>query len=320
MYVDGHGTGPSGGGSFYRSLAEKAKEYAERRASTSRANSSPTPAPDPPAIPPTKIRGSKTAVQIDLTDPLAEPADDIGPIGRSRTTTPLPTKKSAGPTAQIGGLTADPNSSRKKATANADEMSRKAILSVNRINLTNPPLKLHFGTFNPRPVVDSGVKELIKAFEDDFTPFKMESMIPILINRNDVDPSCINLDFTLGHDAPQLLLSKKGQTRDSLTALGGRHRYEAVRKMQENIDKKIKGLELRINKLKGKAKGAKKVKAEKSVEELDGNNDFIDIDPVNIDTEKKSIEELNDNIDMLQADKVYYSSWGVILYDAGMCF
>ncbi|KAF9442206.1 hypothetical protein P691DRAFT_681969 [Macrolepiota fuliginosa MF-IS2] len=195
-------------------------------------------------------------------------------------------------------------SSRGVFDGGLEEKASQAIISVNTFNIIDPPRPLKFGKFNPRPLSNPGVKELAESFlEDGFMPFKQESMIPILLNVEDIDESCISKDFLLGGSAPPLKLKDgpkngKGKARvTKIDACGGNHRLSAVKKIRADADREIKRLESQIG-VTAKAKGKRKQKEE-----------VVDAEPADIPSLRQKIAEL-------EVRKTSFITWGVIVYDA----
>jgi hypothetical protein len=162
----------------------------------------------------------------------------------------------------------------------------KAIMSINTINLMAPPLPLKFGRWNSRPLDVSKATQLLASMkEHDFRMFKMESMIPLIMKREDIVDDAIKTNVTdgLGADAPELKLTELGKKKAYLYAAGGRHRYWAIEKEVGDVKKEIAHLK-------------------EAIEESE-KGDLIE--------EKiKEIKELEEYMATI-------SKWGVIVYDEG---
>lgn len=238
--------------------------------------------------------------------------------------------------------------------SNEDKASA-AIRSINHFNILDPPISLEFGTINPRKLKASGVNLLVESFSDMFTPFKPDSMIRVLMKMSDIDPNCINLDITKGPRAPLLKLTASGKKEGKkLIACGGNHRLAAVHRLINNCNKKAKGLEkekavLEKSLEKGVAgtsrgKGVKKGGTTKTAKGKGskakgkgkgaGTEDSTDADVVaDIDSDNEeevnsdqsmtlvaasTIEGINKQLADIERQKTHFSTWGIIVYDAGM--
>jgi hypothetical protein len=171
---------------------------------------------------------------------------------------------------------------------NASELAASAVISYNTMNILHPPKRLMFGQYNNRPIDKSFVKILENDFTiSDFTPGLPRSMIPIMLDRSQLDIGRINTDMGRGVKAPKLKLAG-GVTQ--ITVLGGHHRQAAVSSLKGKFTSEIAKLDKRIEKLNSKSATAK-----------------VRDEIANSEAEKKN---LGDQIEL-------YSTWGVIVYDAG---
>jgi hypothetical protein len=171
----------------------------------------------------------------------------------------------------------------------ADIEAMKAIMSINTINLMAPPLPFKFGKWNSRPLDVSKATQLLASMKDqEFRMFKMESMIPLIMKREDVEKDAMKTDVTngLGADAPELKLTELGKKKAYLYAAGGRHRYWAIEKEVGDVKKELVRLKEAIEELERKGKG-----------------DLIQ-------EKMKEIKELEKYVATI-------SKWGVIVYDEG---
>lgn len=322
------------GGKYYQSLVEATQEYMSRVNKVSgRSSAAGTETPinveelsdtDPPpsAHLPTRKRGSSSTASEPIPIPTPAPADPH----RDNSGTSSITNKVVIPEKQPlqGGKANDKTSSSLETSLEDD--TRAAIISINTMDLIDAPLPLHIGEFNPRPIVQTGVRDLANEFmSENFAPFKQESMIPILLNPEDIDSSCINKDITLGSKAPRLVLSEIGKQQKQITACGGNHRRKAVLHVLGALDKKLKSLSERLEakqtgptkekpKVKGKGKAAGKGKG-KEVETEESDDDEADellLDGATVTSIQKDIDEIN-------AKKATVKMWGVIVYNASKC-
>jgi len=205
--------------------------------------------------------------------------EDYSPVKKRR---PMPT----GPTAP-----------KETAKESAEEKHIfDAQFSVNVIDLFDPPKDIHFGAWNTRPVVTSEWKKLkMSMTAQGIKPFSPENMMPLIINPQHVDQSCIGKSLS-GYKANKLVLSAEGeQVLDKLEMAGGRHRKAAIESIKEDKEKEL----LKVTKERTKASKKKPKKADAiaaKAEELKGYD--------------AKIEALEEEISKI-------GRWGVILFDAG---
>jgi hypothetical protein len=194
--------------------------------------------------------------------------------------------------------------------------SIKAIISVNVFNILMPPVPIEFGEFNPRPLVKSGVTALVEKFTNDaFTPFRMDSMIPIHLHLSDLDASCRNMDFTRGADAPPLRLSTQSNI-SVLKAFGGRHRHAASQKIYDDCTETLKSLRDDLNSLegrkgKGKGEGSSKGRSKKAAKVAEDVVEGTGLE------RSERIGEIQEKISAVEDDRRRYTTWGVVVYDSG---
>lgn len=169
-------------------------------------------------------------------------------------------------------------------------MASEARFSINRITVFKPVKPLEPGPWNPRPVNDSEWRKLKAAMkEHGIKPFKMETMIPIVIKPSYIDPDCISNGMD-GQKARELKLSIEGKKRlKRLVYAGGRHRLAAVKSIREDLEKEVKNLKPAVKKLQSK-----------NASELDA-----------------AKKELVANLKAAEAELADLGQWGVILYDQG---
>lgn len=171
------------------------------------------------------------------------------------------------------------------------QLARLSVISYNIINILTPPKDLSFGRYNKRPINDNMVKALEKRFQtSEFDPRNPNSMIPIMLDRSQLDSNCINNDATLGVAAKWLQLAE-GTTLKMITALGGNHRQTAIQNIVDRLTSEDKKLKDRIENL-GRKSQTPSVK-----EEIKG-------------YEVKK-EKLNEDI-------AKFSTWGAVVFDESM--
>lgn len=244
----------------------------------------------------------------------------------------------------------------------SDDIARGAIISINTFDIKAPPVRLDFGKINPRKLKNAGVVDLVDAFTDVFTPFKMECMIPVLLSNTDILPSCLNRDTILGPSAPLLQLTASGMKKGFIVACGGNHRLAAVTRIITDLEKQHKLLTKRRAMLlkemekesgkdkkgkaaagaktraaagkgrgKGGAKGKSKGKGKGKGKAVESEGEDTGIDSAtepgpdsddDTNTSKailaaSSLQGVAVQLEDIENRKTYYSTWGVIVYDAG---
>lgn len=271
--------------------------------------------------PPLPTSGNSVAQSPSISAP--GPTDNPSGIGGDPSTL-ITDDLSAGLPSQIGGvLTPD-----LAIPLTEEQRACKAMLSINRFDISNPPLPLMFGTFNPRMLNAAGVKSLAMEFlYESFTPYKMECMIVVLLRRSEIADSCINSNATKGQDTPELVLSDEGTRRTSMIVCGGNHRRAAVIEVHGMLEKQKGELKGALVALQGgsvgkgtkasRGKGAA-AKGKGKAKEKAGEDDGDDVDgDNNIGTEEYTIEGLESQIKDLETRQNNISKWGVIVYDYG---
>lgn len=75
-----------------------------------------------------------------------------------------------------------------------DTICNKAIISICRMDILNPPTPMIFGMWNKRLVVEKEAQRLAKEMTNTkFCPFATANLLPLIIKRNALDDSCIQL-------------------------------------------------------------------------------------------------------------------------------
>ena len=126
--------------------------------------------------------------------------------------------------------------------------SASAVYSLNQINIITPPLRITFGRYNQRDVDKKEAQNLARAIQKQFDPYNDMSMIPIELEPDDIEESCVNRTTNSGSGLPELKLTAKGMKNESIEALGGQHRKEAVEIIGRELIKRIQALEKRLAK------------------------------------------------------------------------
>ncbi|SRR6266576_2261568 len=110
-----------------------------------------------------------------------------------------------------------------KETAKQSDQEKKAFdaqFSVNVIDLFDAPKEIHFGQWNSRPVVIGEWKKLKMSLTvQGIKPFSPENMMPLIISRRHVDPSCIQKSVS-GYEAKKFVLSEEGKKEVNWLLLG----------------------------------------------------------------------------------------------------
>src|SRR6266550_4613362 len=168
--------------------------------------------------------------------------------------------------------------------------------SVNFIDLLKPPMPIHFGKWNMRPLVPQEWKKLKTSFTTQgIKSLSSEHMMPLVIKRRYVDESCVDNNAS-GHKAKMLVLSDEGKRElRQLEMAGGRHRMAAVEGIKDEKQKDLK----QVMKQREALEKKRVVKEEAS------------------EKKKKDLEAYDKRIAKLQGELAGTGQWGVILYDEG---
>jgi hypothetical protein len=196
-----------------------------------------------------------------------------------------------------------------------DEVAHAAIVSFNSFDILNPPRPLHFGEFTSRQVSPARVKELTRSFRTGpFHPFNPESRIAILMDPEDIEPSCINHDMGVGPGDLPLMLSDIGKTRKAFIVCGGEHRLTAVGRVMLILDKKLQRLHSRLTLLRTQ-------KILVLIDDTDSDDDdgiVSDYEPFGdgeVDLRAGEISLTTRKIQEIEEQKVKFKTWGVVIYD-----
>lgn len=177
-----------------------------------------------------------------------------------------------------------------------EELATAAQFSINMINLFDPPMDIHFGKWNQRLLKPTEWKKLKTAMTiQGIKAFTSDNMLPLVINRRHVDPSCIENKLN-GYNAKTLVLSEDGNRElVKLEMAGGRHRLAAIQSIKDDKEKELKKLESQRDTV-NKRRAMRPDAVQKKQKDLDGCNQII--------------AALEEEISKL-------GNWGVILYDEG---
>ncbi|KAF9442068.1 hypothetical protein P691DRAFT_790116 [Macrolepiota fuliginosa MF-IS2] len=170
-------------------------------------------------------------------------------------------------------------------------------MSINTFNITEPPLSLKLGQFNPQNLSNAGIKQLVDSFVNEgFSLFKMESMILILLRAEDLEPAYINMDIAYRCNSPYLVLICSGNYRI--------HTIKEVEKLMDKdiaeLRKKQKGLYSGKRKRKEKAKVARKGKGKGK-----GRGKRKNV----------TVASLDADIHILESYKISFQIWGIVVYN-----
>jgi hypothetical protein len=140
-----------------------------------------------------------------------------------------------------------------------DTICNEAIITICRIDIQNPPAPIDFGEWNKRSLDEKEAKKLAsEMIKSRFGPFAYGNMLPLIIKREKLDPSCIKK--TLDAEAAPLLRLTEEALEEGITLqlAGGRHRLRATEILRERSLKMIGALENKIAALKEAEKKGKK--------------------------------------------------------------
>ena len=171
-----------------------------------------------------------------------------------------------------------------------DTMCNQAVVSICRIDLFDPPAKIQFGRWNKRPLVEKEAKKLATSISmSKFRPFATGNLLPLIIPRTALHPSCIQLSHDV-EAAPMLELTEEAKASGALLNFaGGRHRQRATKILQDRMTERIGTMEEKQSKLmKGELKGG-----------------------------EAKIGMLEEMLEKERAIRDKIGIWGVIVYDEG---
>ncbi|KAF8322968.1 hypothetical protein F5887DRAFT_1086906 [Amanita rubescens] len=184
----------------------------------------------------------------------------------------------------------------KETAKHSDEEEKvdAAQFSVNVINLFNAPMEIHFGNWNTRPLVALEWKKLKASMTaQGIKSFSNEHMMPLVIKRRHVDPSCVDNNVS-GYAAKTLALSEEGkQEVKRLEMAGGRHRLAAVKSIKQDKEQDVAKLKKQHQILSKK----RAVKDDAVTKKLQNLKDY-----------EEKIAKLEEEISKI-------GLWGVIVYD-----
>lgn len=211
-----------------------------------------------------------------------------------------PTKKASkskgSSSKEVEGGKRDGNQAKKYSVGEKKSRSERAaaaIVSYNAIDILDPPKTLVFGVWNDRKTTSAGVNGLYHDFlYKDFTPGEYDSMIRLMVNRSHIVDGCINADMGQGVTAPTLELTGDAK---NITVFGGRHRLAAVRKIVDELKEEKGRLSAQLKNLK-----------ELDAEEIAKDQEVLD-----------EIGQCEKRVLFLTKEIKRFSTWGVIVYDAG---
>ena len=186
-----------------------------------------------------------------------------------------------------------------KQNAKESDQEKKVIaaqFSINVIDLFNPPLEIHFGKWNSRPIdLDEWTKLKVAMTQQGIKPFTPVNMMPLVISPRHVDTSCVENNLN-GYKAKTLTLSEEGKREvKRLLMAGGRHRMAAIKSIKADKEEELEKLTADLDTLKEKNPTKAKAIAKKLAD---------------IEEKEKKIAVLKEEISKL-------GIWGVILYDQG---
>jgi hypothetical protein len=184
-------------------------------------------------------------------------------------------------------------------TDSAPDECVRCLISINRVDILEPPLPWRFGVYNNRARIDKVTGTLAKDMKArKLRPYLDATVLMLIISAEHVDPSCLNPTQIGISDAPFLKLSAKG--REELTHLvlaGGRHRHAAMMIIRDEHTSVIQKLEEEIKAI--GVIGNKKALTSKKQGEL-----------------QEATEKLKDTKEHLKT----LGHWGVYVYDSRTYF
>jgi hypothetical protein len=186
---------------------------------------------------------------------------------------------------------------KETAKASLDEMQVvEAQFSINVINLFDAPKSIHFGKWNPRPLIQGEWKKLKVAMtQQGIKAFTPENMMPLVISARHVEPSCVQNSIK-GYEAKALVLSAEGEREvKKLQMAGGRHRMAAMKSIKADKEGEMQ----KLKKAQGKVSRRKATK------------------PSAVEKKAGELEEIGKKIEELEEEISKIGRWGVILYDEG---
>lgn len=152
-----------------------------------------------------------------------------------------------------------------------------------------------FGTWNPRPLVDSQVKDLENSFwVNGLNRFHDKNLIPIVVNKVWLKNGTYSETSDTGQSLPELKFTDKIPKDWKVKAASGQHHVAALKRWLEQRQSELTGVKAELEKL-----------MSQDAQTLDR----MDLDLMN-NAKKKERDELEGII-------AYNGSWIVALYDEG---
>lgn len=177
-----------------------------------------------------------------------------------------------------------------------DDDVQAAIISINRMDILAPVLPLTFGAFNNRPLNEKQATMLLDSMRrEGFSPFKFQNMIPLVLERDAIDPKCLHATMHDLDSAPMLQLSAAGKAAGMIIAAGGRHRLRAIEMEREHFLDRVEQLKTRIEQV-------EKAKPEETERVGD---------------RQEKVNKLKERLMEAEERLEKVGIWGVIVYDAG---
>jgi hypothetical protein len=173
-----------------------------------------------------------------------------------------------------------------------DTVCNQSVIAICKMNIFDPPAEIVFGTWNQRELVEKEAMKLATEMTaTKFSPFGMANLLPLVINKNALEASCMKTDANV-EAAPMLELTEAAKAAGTkLLFAGGRHRKRATEILLQKSKTAIAEIEELISKTKETTKKGK----EDKVANLEG---------------------------MLEREKELkgvLGVWGIIVYDEGEC-
>jgi hypothetical protein len=111
--------------------------------------------------------------------------------------------------------------------------------------------EFEYGTWNPRPLVEARVKDIVKSMEFEGVQwYKVDALLPLVVEDTMyIDRTLLTKDLTVGRLLPKLKLTGEGVKKMKWTMASGQHRVEAILERRAGLTKKAEGLRKLIDKL-----------------------------------------------------------------------
>ena len=118
--------------------------------------------------------------------------------------------------------------------------ARQALIGYGWMDLFGS-VRLHFGTWNNRPINKAEVKKLLESFKQNgIQNSKPAHVIPLIVPRSFFEAHTVTRDPDASLDAPIIEWTAEA-SMNGVKAAGGRHRYMALQDWKQALEKSMKG-------------------------------------------------------------------------------